>query len=145
MQRLLAASIQGPRRDLTWPPRAVRCRNIAAILKRRMLTLFHHPFCPHSRFVRLALQEVPLPAAQDFRTFVQELFGAAHVVAKEVALRQAQALVPAAICLVLLLFFTWQRQWWIVAGLLFLLIAVPATARYDTPVFIGEYSSTCCI
>ncbi len=24
---------------------------------RRMLTLFHHPFCPHSRFVRLALGE----------------------------------------------------------------------------------------
>ena len=22
-----------------------------------MLTLFHHPFCPHSRFVRLALGE----------------------------------------------------------------------------------------
>ena len=22
-----------------------------------MLTLFHHPFCPHSRFVRLALAE----------------------------------------------------------------------------------------
>ena len=23
-----------------------------------MLTLFHHPFCPHSRFVRLALDEL---------------------------------------------------------------------------------------
>jgi glutathione S-transferase len=22
-----------------------------------MLTLFHHPFCPHSRFIRLALAE----------------------------------------------------------------------------------------
>jgi glutathione S-transferase len=27
-----------------------------------MLTLFHHPFCPHSRFVRLALGEFALPA-----------------------------------------------------------------------------------
>lgn len=26
-----------------------------------MLTLFHHPFCPHSRFVRLALSELGLP------------------------------------------------------------------------------------
>jgi glutathione S-transferase len=26
-----------------------------------MLTLFHHPFCPHSRFVRLALEELGLP------------------------------------------------------------------------------------
>jgi len=26
----------------------------------RMLTLFHHPFCPHSRFVRLALEELGL-------------------------------------------------------------------------------------
>jgi glutathione S-transferase len=26
-----------------------------------MLTLFHHPFCPHSRFVRLALGEYGLP------------------------------------------------------------------------------------
>src|SRR5882672_6866673 len=26
-----------------------------------MLTLFHHPFCPHSRFVRLALEERDLP------------------------------------------------------------------------------------
>src|SRR6204780_336270 len=25
-----------------------------------MLTLFHHPFCPHSRFVRLALEEFTL-------------------------------------------------------------------------------------
>ena len=25
-----------------------------------MLTLFHHPFCPHSRFVRLALDELSL-------------------------------------------------------------------------------------
>jgi len=25
-----------------------------------MLTLFHHPFCPHSRFVRLALEELGL-------------------------------------------------------------------------------------
>src|ERR1700719_4164477 len=24
----------------------------------RMLTLFHHPFCPHSRFVRLVLEEL---------------------------------------------------------------------------------------
>ena len=23
-----------------------------------MLTLFHHPFCPHSRFVRLVLEEL---------------------------------------------------------------------------------------
>ena len=28
----------------------------------RMLTLFHHPFCPHSRFVRLALGEYGLEA-----------------------------------------------------------------------------------
>jgi glutathione S-transferase len=27
-----------------------------------MLTLFHHPFCPHSRFVRLALGEMSLEA-----------------------------------------------------------------------------------
>ena len=27
-----------------------------------MLTLFHHPFCPHSRFVRLALGEIGLQA-----------------------------------------------------------------------------------
>jgi len=27
-----------------------------------MLTLFHHPFCPHSRFVRLILEELGLPA-----------------------------------------------------------------------------------
>ena len=27
-----------------------------------MLTLFHHPFCPHSRFVRLALEELGLTA-----------------------------------------------------------------------------------
>jgi glutathione S-transferase len=25
-----------------------------------MLTLFHHPFCPHSRFVRLAVEEFGL-------------------------------------------------------------------------------------
>jgi hypothetical protein len=25
------------------------------------------------------------------------------------------------------------------------MIAVPATARYATPVFIGEYASTCCM
>ena len=27
-----------------------------------MLTLFHHPFCPHSRFVRLALGEYGVTA-----------------------------------------------------------------------------------
>src|SRR5215471_18111168 len=27
-----------------------------------MLTLFHHPFCPHSRFIRLVLNELGLPA-----------------------------------------------------------------------------------
>ena len=27
-----------------------------------MLTLFHHPFCPHSRFVRLALSEYGISA-----------------------------------------------------------------------------------
>ena len=27
-----------------------------------MLTLFHHPFCPHSRFIRLALGEYGLDA-----------------------------------------------------------------------------------
>ncbi|MGH9420852.1 MAG: glutathione S-transferase family protein, partial [Thermoanaerobaculia bacterium] len=27
-----------------------------------MLTLFHHPFCPHSRFIRLALGETGLSA-----------------------------------------------------------------------------------
>ena len=26
-----------------------------------MLTLFHHPFCPHSQFVRLVLEELGLP------------------------------------------------------------------------------------
>jgi glutathione S-transferase len=26
-----------------------------------MLTLFHHPFCPHSRFIRLALEELGAP------------------------------------------------------------------------------------
>ena len=26
-----------------------------------MLTLFHHPICPHSRFVRLVLEEYGLP------------------------------------------------------------------------------------
>ena len=26
-----------------------------------MLTLFHHPICPHSRFIRLALEEYGLP------------------------------------------------------------------------------------
>src|SRR5271156_1391913 len=26
-----------------------------------MLTLFHHPFCPHSRFVRLVLEELGQP------------------------------------------------------------------------------------
>ena len=26
-----------------------------------MLTLFHHPFCPHSRFVRLVLDEMGEP------------------------------------------------------------------------------------
>src|SRR5947209_9939505 len=30
--------------------------------QRRMVTLFHHPFCPHSRFVRLALGEYGLEA-----------------------------------------------------------------------------------
>jgi len=30
--------------------------------QRRMLTLFHHPFCPHSRFVRLVLGEYGLPS-----------------------------------------------------------------------------------
>ena len=25
-----------------------------------MFTLFHHPFCPHSRFIRLALGELSL-------------------------------------------------------------------------------------
>jgi glutathione S-transferase len=29
--------------------------------RRRMLTLFHHPICPHSRFVRLVLDEYGLP------------------------------------------------------------------------------------
>ena len=29
-----------------------------------MLTLFHHPFCPHSRFVRLALGEYGLDRAR---------------------------------------------------------------------------------
>jgi glutathione S-transferase len=32
------------------------------MLKSRMLTLFHHAFCPHSRFVRLALGELGLAA-----------------------------------------------------------------------------------
>jgi len=26
-----------------------------------MLTLFHHPICPHSRFVRLVLEQYGLP------------------------------------------------------------------------------------
>jgi hypothetical protein len=29
----------------------------------RMVTLFHHPFCPHSQFVRLALGEYGLESA----------------------------------------------------------------------------------
>jgi hypothetical protein len=28
-----------------------------------MITLFHHPFCPHSRFVRLALGEYGISRA----------------------------------------------------------------------------------
>jgi glutathione S-transferase len=35
-----------------------------------MLTLFHHPFCPHSRFVRLALDELGLaPRLMEERTW----------------------------------------------------------------------------
>jgi glutathione S-transferase len=35
-----------------------------------MLTLFHHPFCPHSRFVRLALEELLLsPRLVEERTW----------------------------------------------------------------------------
>jgi glutathione S-transferase len=35
-----------------------------------MLTLFHHPFCPHSRFVRLALEELSLqPRLVEERTW----------------------------------------------------------------------------
>ncbi len=35
-----------------------------------MLTLFHHPFCPHSRFVRLALDELSLlPRLVEERTW----------------------------------------------------------------------------
>lgn len=35
-----------------------------------MLTLFHHPFCPHSRFVRLALDELSLvPGLIEERTW----------------------------------------------------------------------------
>jgi glutathione S-transferase len=35
-----------------------------------MLTLFHHPFCPHSRFVRLALEELGLsPRLVEERTW----------------------------------------------------------------------------
>jgi|SRR5581483_390821 len=35
-----------------------------------MLTLFHHPICPHSRFVRLALEEYGLtPRLQEERTW----------------------------------------------------------------------------
>jgi glutathione S-transferase len=32
-----------------------------AFADRRMLTLFHHPFCPHSRFIRLSLGEYGIP------------------------------------------------------------------------------------
>src|SRR4029079_2124851 len=32
----------------------------AYVCKALMFTLFHHPFCPHSRFVRLALGEYAL-------------------------------------------------------------------------------------
>ena len=35
---------------------------IAAVPEPRMLTLFHHPFCPHSRFVRLVLGEYGISA-----------------------------------------------------------------------------------
>lgn len=31
---------------------------LAEIARDGMLTLFHHPFCPHSRFVRLAIEEL---------------------------------------------------------------------------------------
>src|SRR5579859_8169690 len=35
-----------------------------------MLTLFHHPFCPHSRFVRLVLEELRLePRLAEERTW----------------------------------------------------------------------------
>ena len=35
-----------------------------------MLTLLHHPFCPHSRFVRLALEEMSLvPRLVEERTW----------------------------------------------------------------------------
>jgi hypothetical protein len=37
-----------------------------------MLTLFHHPFCPHSRFIRLALGETGLAA-----DLIEERAGAA--------------------------------------------------------------------
>ena len=34
-------------------------RSVSLPLRRGlMLTLYHHPFCPHSRFVRLALGEM---------------------------------------------------------------------------------------
>ena len=38
-------------------PRVRSSPSAIAASPRRMLTLFHHPFCPHSRFVRLALGE----------------------------------------------------------------------------------------
>ena len=33
-----------------------------------MFTLFHHPFCPHSRFVRLALGEYGLELYTEVKT-----------------------------------------------------------------------------
>jgi glutathione S-transferase len=48
----------------------------------RMLTLFHHPFCPHSRFVRLALGEYveegrpPVPGASIIAEYLDETRGA---------------------------------------------------------------------
>jgi len=35
-----------------------------------MLTLFHHPFCPHSRFIRLALAEHGL----EYRTIEERVW-----------------------------------------------------------------------
>ena len=45
----LFAALAGRARDRRYP-------------QNRMLTLFHHPFCPHSRFVRLALGEYGISA-----------------------------------------------------------------------------------
>ena len=62
--RLLPARrvVRVPARYSKLSPRAAGRARLAPGSGTRMLTLFHHPFCPHSRFVRLALGEFGLAA-----------------------------------------------------------------------------------